>query len=204
MNWLAHTLLSKKNIDYQLGNVLADPLRGAAWVGSSQSLREGMKMHRAIDKFTDKHPILSNSKSKLGADGHLKGVVLDLLYDHFLSQSWEQFSTVELNDYLLAFNQQALVSSRQFPSKAKTIVGSMATTNLLGKYQAFDGLIQALERIDLRLSARTHAKETASQYIPVLEQQYDHLKADFDVFFPELVVYFKRHKLGSLSDHYLL
>ncbi len=204
MNWLAHTLLSKKDIDYQLGNVLADPLRGAAWVGASQSLREGMKMHRAIDKFTDKHPVLSTSKSKLGADGHLKGVVLDLLYDHFLSQSWEQFSTVGLGDYLLAFNQKAFASSRHFPPKAKTIVGSMAETNLLGKYQAFDGLIQALERIDLRLSARTHAKETASQYIPVLEQQYDHLKADFDLFFPELVDYFKQHKLGSLSDHYLL
>ena len=204
MNWLAHTLLSKKEIDYQLGNVLADPLRGAAWVGASGALREGMKMHQAIDKFTDKHPILSCSKKKLGADGHLKGVVLDLLYDHFLSQSWEQYSAVELDKYLMKFNQQAFVSSRHFPLKAKTIVGRMAATNLLGKYQAFDGLVHALERIDLRLSARALAKETASQYIPVLEQQYDHLKTDFDAFFPELVDYFKSHKLGSSTDHYLV
>jgi len=204
MNWLAHTLLSKKDIDYQLGNVLADPLRGAAWQGASEALVEGMKMHRAIDKFTDKHPILSSSKAILGADGHLKGVVLDLLYDHFLSQSWNLFSPIELDEFLLEFNQQAFGSSRHFPLKAKTIVGRMAATNLLGKYQAFDGLIPALERIDLRLSARTHAKETATQYIPVLEQQYDLLKADFDVFFPELVVYFKQHKLGSESDHYLI
>ena len=150
MNWLAHTLLSKKNIDYQLGNVLADPLKGAAWQGASESLVEGMKMHKAIDKFTDKHLVLSSSKSKLGADGHLKGVVLDLLYDHFLSQSWDTYSSVDLDEYLMLFNQQAFVSSRQFPFKAKTIVGRMAATNLLSKYQAFDGLIQALERIDLR------------------------------------------------------
>jgi len=204
MNWLAHTLLSKKNIEYQLGNVLADPLKGVTWPGASQAMIDGMMMHKAIDHFTDKHSILSASKSKLGADGHLKGVVLDLLFDHFLSQSWQQFSAVALDQYLMVFNHQAFISSRQFPDKAKTIVARMAETNLLGNYQAFDGLVVALERIDLRLSARTLAKETATQYIPVLEQQYDGLKADFDVFFPELVAYFKTHELGSVSDHYLL
>lgn len=204
MNWLAHTLLSKKHIDYQLGNVLADPLRGAAWQGASDDLVAGMTMHKAIDKFTDKHPILSSSKAKLGADGHLKGVVLDILYDHFLSQSWDVYAVVELDDFLLHFNQQAFDSSRLFPAKAKLIVGRMAETNLLGKYHAFDGLTHALERIDLRLSARTFAKETATQYIPAIEVQYDELKIDFDAFFPELVQYFKSHKLGSVDDHYLL
>ncbi|MGJ8664056.1 MAG: ACP phosphodiesterase [Marinicella sp.] len=203
MNWLAHTLLSKKNIEYQLGNVLADPLKGAAWQGASEALREGMKMHIAIDKFTDKHPILSASKSKLGPDGHLKGVVLDLLFDHFLSQSWDTYSPMELDEFLIRFNQRAFVASRVFPSKAKTIVARMAETNLLAKYQAFDGLKHALGRIDARLSERTLAKETATQYIPVLEVQYDDLKSDFDAFFPQLVRYFKNHKLGSDHNHYL-
>ncbi|TDR19450.1 ACP phosphodiesterase [Marinicella litoralis] len=204
MNWLAHTLLSKNNIEYQLGNVLADPLRGAAWKGASQSLIEGMKMHKAIDKFTDKHPVLTLSKSKLGSKGHLKGVVLDLLYDHFLSQNWQAYCRYDLTDFLLVFNRKAFVSSRDYPDKAKRIVSRMAETNLLGNYQTFNGLIIALERIDQRLSARTHARETATQYLPVLEQHYDDLKADFTAFFPELVVYFKNHQLGSANNHCLL
>jgi len=204
MNWLAHTLLSKKNISYQLGNVLADPLKGKAWKGVSKKIVEGMKMHKEIDKFTDKHFILSASKSKLGGEGHLKGVVLDILYDHFLSISWDIYCSIDLNQYLLSFNQQAFEVACHFPVKAKTIVHKMVETNLLGTYKTFDGLISALERIDQRLSSRVLVKETTAQYIPVIEQQYQALKSDFEVFFPELVKYFKNHELGSVSDHYLL
>ncbi len=204
MNWLAHTLLSKKNIEYQLGNVLADPLRGVSWKGASVAMIQGMKMHKAIDKYTDRHAIFYSSKEKLGVNGHLKGVVLDLLYDHFLSKSWSHYSSVSLDDFLQGFNQQALASSESFPDKAKKIVDRMAATNLLGKYQDFTGLELALERIDQRLSARVFARERATQYIPVVKQQYEYLKMDFDIFFPQLVRYFKSHKLGSLHDHYLL
>ncbi len=104
MNWLAHSLLSKRHIDYQLGNILADPLRGAAWPHASEAMKEGMQMHKSIDKFTDQHPLIAVSKARLGADGHLKGVVLDLLYDHFLSQSWASFSAVSLTAFLQTFN----------------------------------------------------------------------------------------------------
>ena len=31
MNWLAHVFLSENNIEHQLGNLLADPLKGRAW-----------------------------------------------------------------------------------------------------------------------------------------------------------------------------
>ncbi len=204
MNWLAHSLLSKKDIDYQLGNILADPLKGVAWPGASQPMVHGMRMHRAIDKFTDKHPVVSTSKSRLGDDGHLKGVVLDLLYDHFLSQSWDVYSAIELDQFLLVFNQQALATSRDYPDRAKTIVGRMAATNLLGQYKSFDDLIQALRRIDSRLSVRVKVKETATQYIPVLEQEYRLLKTDFDLFFPQLINFFKSHQLGGGNNHYLL
>lgn len=30
MNWLAHVLLSENHIEYQLGNLLTDPLKGKA------------------------------------------------------------------------------------------------------------------------------------------------------------------------------
>ncbi len=203
MNWLAHTLLSTKKIDYQLGNILADPLRGRAWTGASEALINGMNMHKAIDQFTDNHPILSSSKTKLGADGHLKGVVLDLLFDHLLSQSWEQYAALSLDAYLKNFNNKALKVAVDFPERPQKIVSRMAQTDLLGQYKTFNDLIAALGRIDRRLSARARAKETASQYITVLTEQYEPLKSDFNVFFPELIHFFKHHQLGSLTDHFL-
>lgn len=56
MNWLAHTLLSSKSIEYQLGNLLADPMKGRWWPGVSDEMVAGFQMHTAIDSFTDSNP----------------------------------------------------------------------------------------------------------------------------------------------------
>ena len=203
MNWLAHTLLSKQHIDYQLGNVLADPLKGKPWAGASEQLKNGMQMHKAIDRFTDGHELLTISKARLGEDGLLKGVVLDLLYDHFLSAAWSDYAVLPLNDYLVRFNQEAMQVRTDFPERPQTIVGRLATTNLLGQYRDMAGFAAALKRIDGRLSDRLRARETASDYLPMVEQQYTALQSDFRAFFPELVAFFKQHRLGSESNHYL-
>jgi len=203
LNWLAHTLLSKTHIDYQLGNVLADPLRGRGWKGASKPLIQGMQMHRFIDKFTDQHPILVTSKARLGDHGHLKGVVLDLLFDHFLSNSWSVYSQLDFDAYLQQFHQASVLTADDFPEKPKRIVKRMAETALLGQYLKFSGFVAALQRIDQRLSERAFNKESASQYLPVVEQQYEFLVRDFHEFFPQLALYFKQHRLGSLTDHHL-
>lgn len=203
MNWLAHTLLSLNNIDYQLGNVLADPLKGRVWSEASEQVRQGMKMHQWIDKFTDHHVLIANSKSRLGPDGHLKGVVLDLLYDHFLSVNWDLFCPQPLNEYISQFNQNAQIAIQTFPARPKQIIHRLVETNLLGKYRTFEDLVTAMSRIDLRLSNRAKSRETASQYIEVVLAEYEGLQTDFLAFFPELVNYFKNHTLGSLNSHYL-
>ena len=79
----------------------------------------------------------------------------------------------------------------------------MAETALLGQYLKFSGFVAALQRIDQRLSERAFNKESASQYLPVVEQQYEFLVRDFHEFFPQLALYFKQHRLGSLTDHHL-
>jgi len=203
MNWLAHTLLSKQHIDYQLGNVLADPLKGKPWPGASGQLKDGMQMHKAIDRFTDDHELLTVSKARLGEDGLLKGVVLDLLYDHFLSAAWSDYAVLPLSEYLHRFNQQATAVKANYPERAQTIVGRLATTNLLGQYRDMSGFAAALQRIDGRLSERLRARETASKYLSVVEREYMALQADFRVFFPQLIGFFKNHRLGSESNHYL-
>jgi acyl carrier protein phosphodiesterase len=204
MNWLAHTLLSIRDIDYQLGNVLADPLKGRAWHGAKKAIEQGMMMHKVIDKFTDKHHLVTESKARLGRDGHLKGVVLDLLHDHFLSQNWGQFCAWSLDEYLTQFNGKAFQASTFYPPKPQRIVSKMSLSNLLGQYQTFEGFIQALCRIDQRLSERAKVKETASQYIGAVEQNYPNLQDDFLQFFPELADHFKNHSLGSQTNHFLL
>ncbi len=104
MNYLAHTLLSTNHIDYQLGNLLADPLKGRAWKGCSQQHLDGLKMHKAIDRFTDNSPYVKTAKAYLG-NGYLKGVVLDIVFDHYLSKHWKQFVRIDFEALRASFYQ---------------------------------------------------------------------------------------------------
>lgn len=42
MNWLAHVFLSEQNIDFQIGNFLADPLKGRLWEDATIDMKKGM------------------------------------------------------------------------------------------------------------------------------------------------------------------
>ncbi|MCJ8313383.1 MAG: DUF479 domain-containing protein [Saccharospirillaceae bacterium] len=204
MNWLAHLLLSKRDVEYQLGNFLADPLKGKLWEGASDSMGHGMKMHKAIDIFTDAHPIVSKSKSRLGEKGYLKGVIIDLLYDHFLALNWDTYAVESQSEFLQTFNVAALKVSDNYPSQTKLIINKLVGSGYLGKYIEFEGFVESLRRIDNRLSARIKAKDSALNYIVLVEREFSNLKADFDLFFPELIEFFKNHELGSVSDNYLV
>ncbi len=203
MNWLAHLLLSARETHYQLGNLLADPLKCRAWEGATPAFSHGLKMHMAIDRFTDSHGLVSASKARLGTTGRLKGVVIDLLYDHYLSRHWESYATVPLNDFLAQFYEQAQLVSHAYPSQAKCVITGLIRSNRLASYASFTGFVDSLRLIDTRLSPRAQARDSALNYVASVELEYDQLEKDFEQFFPELVRFFQNHALGSRNNHCL-
>ena len=102
MNWLSHVLLSEQKIDFQLGNYLADPLKGKAWEGASEELKQGIEVHKRIDAYTDNHEIFSQSKNRIREKGLLRGVVVDLTYDYLLTKHWDRFSHTPKEVFLKA------------------------------------------------------------------------------------------------------
>lgn len=183
---------------------MADPLKGKTWQGASESIKTGMLMHKAIDVFTDSHKIVSRSKSRLGSKGYLKGVVIDLLYDHYLASTWNCYSSISLDDFLESFYRESLAVSTRFPDDARIFVTRLVESNRLAEYSDFDGFVNTLQRVDQRLSKRIRQKDSTLNYIDAIEREYDLLKLDFNHFFPELITFFKKHKFGSGEDNYLL
>jgi len=187
MNWLAHVFLSENHIEHQLGNLLTDPLKGKAWEGASQRIHRGIMMHMRIDSFTDKHPIVSQSKAILTPRGHLKGVVLDILYDHFLSLHWDRFCTIPREIFLEDFRSKALMAIGDYPEKAQSIITRVVSNRQLSSYEHMDGVVAAFGRIDRRLSDRALSKDTATRYIPLIAKEREELEENFLIFFPELM-----------------
>ena len=48
------------HIDFQIGNILADPLKARTWDDASIHMENGMQTHIRIDRYTDSHDIVPN------------------------------------------------------------------------------------------------------------------------------------------------
>jgi len=200
MNWLAHVFLSEKHIEHQLGNLLADPLKGRAFEGATPMFKKGLQTHLLIDTFTDKHPLVRQSKRRLKNRKYLKGVVIDIVYDHLLTKHWAKFSSSDFKEFTAEFRTQAPLQIDGYPEKAKTIINRVVEIKLLSSYSDLEGLGEGFKRIDRRLSERVLAKETTFGYLPLVADEMENLEEDFLAFFPELMAHIKK----NLDDDYLM
>ena len=202
MNWLAHILVSKRSVDYQLGNLLADPLKGKAWPGCSSSVRDGFKMHSIIDTFTDSNAYVKKSKSRLGDRGHLRGVVIDIAYDYLLFKNWERYASIDSTSFINQFCGEATQAIASYPERAREFVGRIIKYDVLLSYSSYAGLLTAFNRVDNRLSGRVLDRETVSGYAPVLAAQIQAIESDFRQFFPQLVAHFASRSGLSAREHW--
>ncbi len=161
-----------------------------------------MRMHVAIDIFTDANETISLSKSRLRKKGYLKGVVIDMVYDYFLSKHWNKFVVDDLESFVLSFNQNAIFETKDLPDKAASFIDLITSNNVLGSYIDFAGLEQAFNRIDKRLSPRIIAKETTTSYIPNIIENYEAIEKDFLQFFPLLVEMFLQKSGVDSTEHF--
>ena len=58
MNFLAHVYLSGSNIPLAVGNLIADRVKGKNIELLAHEIQEGVLLHRAIDTYTDQHPLV--------------------------------------------------------------------------------------------------------------------------------------------------
>ena len=186
MNWLAHIFLSHNNIDFQIGNYLADPLKGKVWDNANSEIILGMHVHKIIDSYTDSHTVFKQSKERLGKGGLLKSVVIDLTYDYLLTKNWHLFCNTPINEFLQHFYCQAYSRLPSLPQHANAPLKRMIDFDLLNKYQTLEQLNQAFQRVDKRLSERLKKRDQVTRYFELVCKQIEPLNEDFLLFFPDL------------------
>lgn len=193
MNWLAHIFLSEKNIDFQIGNYLADPLKGRVWEGASIKLQEGMKVHKLIDSYTDSHILFKASKEKLGNKGLLKAVVVDITYDYLLTKNWQKFSNISKELFLNEFYNQSTVNLASLPINAQSYLKRLIEFDLLNKYNSLEDLYKAFERVDKRISKRLLLRDKTTNYYKLVSINIEKIEEDFLEFFPQLCAIVKKN-----------
>ncbi len=183
MNFLAHIYLSGTDDGVKIGNFMADSIRGRQYENYPTQLRKGIILHRAIDSFTDNHPIYRQSKHRLHEKyGHYSGVIMDIVYDHFLAKNWATYSNELLEDY--AQNFYVLLQERfdELTEKTQKILPYMIGRNWLVSYATLEGLEMILFQMDHRTKNRVAMQEA----IVEVKTYYTEFEEEFTLFFAEL------------------
>lgn len=196
MNWLAHVFLSEPGIEFQLGNLLADVVRGPERAALSADFVRGTACHKAIDAFTDSHPVVKRSRARIGSEHRrFSGILIDVFYDYCLARNWTAYSAVSLDAYTAAFYAGARSHLIELPPDARMMLERIMQHDLLGSYARVDGVEHALRRISGYLNSRWNKQLTLERSVRDLLTDEAKFAADFDEFFPLLQAHVARLSL---------
>jgi len=195
MNFLAHIYLSGNDDDITIGNFIADAVKGRKYQNYPDGIRKGILLHRAIDSYTDQHQTVKKSKSRLYKGyGHYSGVIVDILYDHFLAANWSDYNDQALEDYAEAFYELLRRNFDTLPARYKRMMPYMVADNWLVKYATVDGIGTILSQ----MNRRTQQRSKMDQAVKELELYYEEFEAEFRSYFAELIDY-SEDKLQELE-----
>jgi len=188
MNWLAHLYLSEPDAAFRVGNLLPDWLRPWELVGLPEGFQRGIARHRAIDAFTDAHPLVRQSVRRFEKPfRRYGGVLTDVFYDHFLAAGWNVHSKEPLGKFVHGFYDSVQQVQGHIPAEACAVLEHMRAGDWLCSYATLSGIETTLRRMSRRL--RFPFDLAAS--VAVLEEQYEGFREDFEGFFPEVVAHLK-------------
>ena len=183
MNYLAHILLSGDEDLVMVGNFMGDGVKGSDLSHLSPPVQLGVRLHRAIDSFTDQHPMAKLGRDRLrGKCGKYAGVVLDMLYDHVLAANWSIYHNEPLGDYIQRKYSVLKRNQGVMPDRIQVMLPYMIAQDWLGSYAEVQGIARALSGVAKRSSA---GSKISGAEVILLENE-DAFRNEFDQLFSDV------------------
>lgn len=187
MNWLAHALLSPPDPDIRLANVLADMLTHRDVERLGPAFATGVRLHRTIDAFTDRHPVVARSRSRIPPPHRrYAGVLVDIFYDHCLATRWRAHADLPFAEFIQDFYTHAWNRLPDLPGDPGEMIRLVVRNDRFGSYATLGGIRDALERLSVRIRERHGRQLNLAEATDVLESARQGFESDFALFFPEL------------------
>ncbi|WP_339005524.1 ACP phosphodiesterase [Fusobacterium polymorphum] len=158
MNFLGHSLISleideKENKETLYGNFTGDFYKGLVErIELSENLKEGIVLHRIIDKTSDRKENLLNEllAEKFGV---FKGIVSDMFIDHFLSKNFNNLFNKNIDDIEREILDKVKEYKNIFPKDFERTFNWLNDRNVMVNYKeinflekAFQGLAKNIRR----------------------------------------------------------
>ena len=151
MNFLAHSVLSPKNPLIMLGNLTGDFVKGSKFKGLHSDISKGAKLHRSIDMFTDSHQLVRSAKKIVRPDFNLfSGVVVDMIFDHFVAKKHADLKSHV--DYVYKVANENFIF---LPEGFKPVLVYMEKYNWLASYAQYEGLRKIMWQMRQRIGDKS-------------------------------------------------
>lgn len=202
MNFLAHLHLADPDEGLMLGGVLADFIRNPEMAALPENIQTGIRLHRLIDAFTDRHPIVHRSIGRISHRlGWFAGIAIDIYYDHLLARNWVSFGVEPLGQFARRAYGTLEVLSPVSPPDARLFLRRFIDQDHIGLYGTVEGLKYTYMRVSQRIAQRIPRKAV---WLPdaledLLAADRD-LEADFLGFYPELMAHAVRARAELVRE----
>ncbi|MDX1487510.1 MAG: ACP phosphodiesterase [Acidiferrobacterales bacterium] len=191
MNYLAHLFLSGRTPEAVVGGLLGDFVKGSVDGRYGERVRQGILLHRKIDRYTDDHEVVTASRRLISPlRRRFAGIMVDVFYDHFLARHWTNFAEAPLGEFAREVYSILECHHEQFPERLQYIVPRMVRDDWLVSYSELWRVRAALDGISRRLRRNNTLAGGADE----LETHYDELEAHFLCFFPQLMCFVDSYK----------
>jgi len=150
MNFLGHSLISLEidentNKETLYGNFTGDYYKGLVEkIELSENLKEGIILHRIIDKTSDRKENLLNEllTEKFGI---FKGIVSDMFIDHFLSKNFYNLFNKNINNIERKILDKIKEKKNIFPKDFERTFNWLNDRNVMVNYKELDFLERAFQ-----------------------------------------------------------
>ncbi len=184
MNYLAHLYLSGKSEKILVGNFIGDYVKGNQYKKYADEVAQGILLHRYIDSFTDSHRKCREAKQPFRADfGLYSGIVVDVVYDHFLAKNWHNYSTVSLREFTKWSHAVLLAHFRYLPAPVQRFLPFLIQSRRLESYASVEGIVRVIEI----MGKHSSLPEKPLAVKAALLKNYKSLEENFEAFMADLI-----------------
>jgi acyl carrier protein phosphodiesterase len=199
VNFLAHLHLADPDPELMLGGIVADFARNPEIALLPEGVQRGVRLHRLIDGFTDRHSVVQRSIARVSSRlGWFAGIVIDIYYDHILAREWPRYATEPLRDFA---NRAYGVLEDLYPlapPDSQGFIRRFIDNDQLFGYSTEEGIATTLARVARRIAERIPKRAIwLPDALPDLNAAYADLAADFHAFYPELMAFAAEQRQSS-------
>lgn len=145
MNFLAHAYLSFNQEHLLVGNLISDFVKGKAQYTYPPAIQTGIRLHRAIDAFTDAHHATKNAMHFFKMPYRLySGPIVDILYDYYLANDTSIFPGETLFPFSNHVYEVLEKNAAILPPAFARVFTYMKQENWLWNYRKPEGMQKSL------------------------------------------------------------